>query len=125
MLINIYAMAAAYSGEPDGSVSLPWDTETTRFRNDVWRRWQDLDPVNMVATHTEALRSIRAIWLDAGRKDDYYLDLGAEAISAQLNELGIEHKFELFEGFHAGVQHRYPLALRFLASRLTEEVKRE
>jgi hypothetical protein len=55
----------------------------------------------------------------------YYLDLGAEAISAQPNELGIEHKFELFEGFHAGVQHRYPLALRFLAARLTEEVKRE
>ena len=123
VLINIYAMAACYSGEADGSVSLPWDTDTTKFRDDVWRRWQKLDPVNMVPTYAGALRSMRAIWLDSGRQDDYYLDLGAQAISAQLTALGIEHNFELFEGFHAGVEHRYPLALRFLAARLSEDPK--
>ncbi len=121
VLINIYAMAAAYSGEPDGSVSMPFDLQTTAFRDDVWRRWQALDPVRMVATRLDALRSLRAIWLDAGRQDDYYLDLGAQAISAQLTAEGINHRFELFEGFHAGVEHRYPLAFRFLAEQLGGE----
>lgn len=121
VLINIYAMAAAYSGEADGTVSLPFDERTMQFRDDVWRRWQALDPVRMVATKLDELRSLNAIWLDAGRRDDYYLDLGAQAISAQLAESKIEHSFELFEGFHAGVQHRYPLGLRFLAERLGGE----
>jgi len=121
VLINIYAMAAAYSGEEDGTVSLPFDERTMQFRDDVWRRWQALDPVRMVATKLDELRSLNAIWLDAGRRDDYYLDLGAQAISARLAESKIEHSFELFEGFHAGVQHRYPLGLRFLAERLGGE----
>jgi hypothetical protein len=120
VLINIYAMAAAYSAEEDGSVSLPFDERTLRFRDDVWRRWQAWDPVRMVATKLDVLRSLRAIWIDAGRRDDYYLDLGAQAISDQLTDAAIEHQFELFEGFHAGVQHRYPLGFRYLASRLTD-----
>jgi hypothetical protein len=114
-------MAAAYSGEPDGSVSMPFDLQTTAFRDDVWHRWQELDPVRMVAKRMDALRSLRAIWIDCGRQDDYYLDLGAQAISAQLTAQRIDHRFELFEGFHAGVQHRYPLGMRFLAERLSGE----
>lgn len=119
VLINIYAMAAAYSPEPDGSVSLPFDEQTFRFRDEVWKRWQAHDPVRMVADKLDVLRSLKAIWLDAGNRDDYYLDLGAQAISTQLTEAGIKHHFELFDGFHAGVQHRYPLGLRFLADRLS------
>lgn len=123
VLVNIYAMAACYSGEEDGSVSLPWDLNTTAFRDDVWRRWLDLDPVRMVAGHVDALRSMRGIWIDAGLHDDYYLDLGADAIAKQLVDLGIDHQFELFEGVHAGVQHRYPLAMRYLAERLSAPVR--
>jgi S-formylglutathione hydrolase FrmB len=119
VLINIYAMAAAYSAEDDGSVSLPFDPRTLGFRDDVWRRWQALDPVRMVGSKLNALRSLRGIWIDAGRRDDYYLDLGAQSISAQLADAGIEHRFELFDGFHAGVQHRYPLGFRYLAARMT------
>ncbi|HZP72316.1 MAG TPA: alpha/beta hydrolase-fold protein [Gaiellaceae bacterium] len=118
VLINIYAMAAAYSPQDDGSVALPFDEGTLQFRDDVWRRWQELDPVRMVATKLDVLRSLRCIWIDAGRRDDYYLDLGAQSISSQLDDAGIAHHFELFEGFHAGVQHRYPLGFRYLADRL-------
>jgi hypothetical protein len=61
---------------------------------------------------------MRAIWIDAGTRDDYFLDLGARAFSAQLTEIGANHNFELFDAPHAGVSFRYPLALRFLAERL-------
>ena len=118
LLINIYAMAACYSAEPDGTVLLPWDVSTLAFRPDVWARWQALDPVRMAPVHADALRSMRAIWIDAGTRDDYFLDLGARAFSAQLTEIGANYNFELFDAPHAGVSFRYPLALRFLAERL-------
>jgi hypothetical protein len=118
-LLNTWAMAACYSAEPDGTVTLPFDPATGRLRDEVWQRWLALDPVRMAAGHADALRSLRGVYLDAGRKDDFWLDLGAAAFSAELDALGVEHVFELFDGTHAGIEYRYPKALAFLAERLT------
>jgi S-formylglutathione hydrolase FrmB len=118
-LLNVWAMAACYSAEPDGTVTLPFDPATGRLRDEVWRRWLALDPVRMAAGHADALRSLRGVYLDAGRKDDYWLDLGAAAFSAELDALGVEHVFELFDDTHSGIEYRYPRALAFLAERLT------
>jgi putative esterase len=118
-LLNTWAMAACYSAEPDGTVTLPFDPATGRFRDQVWQRWLALDPVRMAAGHADALRSLRGVYLDAGRKDDFWLDLGAAAFSAELDALGVEHVFELFDATHLGIEYRYPKALAFLAERLT------
>jgi hypothetical protein len=123
-LLNVWAMAACYSAEPDGTVTLPFDPATGRLRDEVWRRWLALDPVRMAAGHAEALRSLRGVYLDAGRKDEYWLDLGAAAFSAELDALGVEHVFELFDDTHSGIEYRYPKALAFLAERLTSPVSR-
>ena len=62
---------------------------------------------------------MRAIYIDAGTRDDVYLDLGAEAFRRALAELGITDVFfELFDGGHGGIEYRYPLALKYLAERL-------
>jgi S-formylglutathione hydrolase FrmB len=118
-LLDAWAMAACYSAEPDGTVTLPFDPATGRLRDEVWRRWLALDPVRMAAGHAEALRSLRGIYLDAGRKDEYWLDLGAAAFSAELDALGVEHVLELFDATHSGIEYRYPRALAFLAELLT------
>jgi hypothetical protein len=118
-LLDAWAMAACYSAEPDGTVTLPFDPATGRLRDEVWRRWLALDPVRMAAGHAEALRSLRGIYLDAGRKDEYCLDLGAAAFSAELDALGVEHVLELFDATHSGIEYRYPKALAFLAELLT------
>ena len=118
-LLDAWAMAACYSAEPDGTVTLPFDPATGRLHDEVWQRWLALDPVRMAAGHADALRSMRGIYLDAGRRDEYWLDLGAAAFSAELRALGIEHVFELFDGTHAAIEYRYPRALAFLAERLT------
>ena len=34
--------------------------------DDVWQRWLDKDPVRMIPTHADELRSMRAIWVDGG-----------------------------------------------------------
>jgi Putative esterase len=117
-LLNIWAMAACYSAEPDGTVTLPFDPATGRLRDDVWARWLALDPVRMAAGHADQLRSLRGIWLDAGRRDQYWLDLGATAFSAELDALDIEHVFELFDATHSAIEYRYPLGVAFLAQRL-------
>ena len=49
-----------------------------------------------------------AIYLDAGRGDEYFLDLGAQAFSDELDTLGVEHTLELFDGRHGGIGYRYP-----------------
>jgi putative esterase len=118
ILLGIWAMAACYSAEPDGTVTLPFDPATGRLRDEVWARWLALDPVRMAAGHADQLRSLRGIYLDAGRRDQYWLDLGATAFSAELDALGIEHVFELFDATHSGIEYRYPAGLAFLAERL-------
>jgi S-formylglutathione hydrolase FrmB len=117
-LLETWAMAACYSAEPDGTVTLPFDPATGRLRDEVWARWLALDPVRMAAGHAAQLRSLRGIYLDAGRRDQFWLDLGAAAFSAELDALGIEHIFELFDATHSGIEYRYPKGLAFLAERL-------
>jgi S-formylglutathione hydrolase FrmB len=119
ILLNTYAMAACYSANEDGSVDLPFDTATGMLRDDVWQRWLAWDPVRMARRHADALRSQRAIYIDAGNKDEWFLDLGAEAFRRELEALGITDVFfELFDGKHGGIEYRYPGAIRYLAERL-------
>ena len=118
-LLNTWCMAASYSADPDGTVQLPFDPATGRMRDDVWARWLERDPVRMVASHADALRSMRAIYIDAGNKDDYFLDLGAEAFRRELEAIGVTDVFfELFDGTHSGIEYRYPSSTRYLVERL-------
>ena len=119
--LEIYGYAAAYSPDPanPGKALLPFDIATGRLIDDVWAQWLDLDPVRMARPHADALRSMRRIYLDAGREDEYFLDLGAQAFAAELEALGVEHSLELFEGKHGGLTYRYPGAIRELVRALT------
>jgi Putative esterase len=113
---SMYAYACAYTPDPDrpGHALLPFDTLTGRVIDEVWERWLALDPVRMVERHADALRSMRRIYLDAGKQDEFFLDLGAQAFSAELTRHRIEHTLELFEGKHGGISYRYPGAIREL-----------
>jgi len=118
-LVNSYAMAACYSANEDGSIDLPFDLDSGLLRDDVWQRWLAWDPVRMAPRHAEALRSMRAIYIDAGSRDEFFLDLGAEAFRRELEGLGITDVFfELFDAGHGAIEYRYPLAIRYLAERL-------
>ena len=118
-LVNEWAMASCYSANEDGSIELPFDVETGMLRDEVWQRWLAWDPVRMARRHGDALRSLRAIYIDAGKKDEYFLDLGAAAFRRELEALGITDVFfELFDARHGGIEYRYPLAIRYLAERL-------
>ncbi len=117
--LDAWAMAAAYSTDEDGTVQLPFDTATGRLIPEVWERWLEWDPVRMVPRYADALRGLKAIYVDAGNRDEPYLDLGAEAFRQALAAIGVtDVRFELFDGGHGGIEYRYPLAVRYLAERL-------
>ena len=87
----------------------------------MWERWLAWDPVRMAAQHGDALRAARGIWIDAGRNDEYFLDLGAVAFRQAVADAGVADDrvyFELFEGTHRAMNWRFPLSLAFLADRL-------
>ncbi len=119
--LEMYAYAACYSpdeSEP-GKALLPFEVDTGRIVPEVWQRWLDWDPVRMAPKHVDALKSMRLIYLDAGNKDEPYLDLGAKAFSNELTKANIDHSFELFDGGHMGIAYRYPRALKAIADALS------
>ncbi|MBA2285686.1 MAG: enterochelin esterase [Ktedonobacteraceae bacterium] len=119
LLLNDWCMAACYSADEDGTVHLPYDTVTGELIPEVWARWLARDPVRMVPAHAESLRTMRAIYIDAGNRDQFHLDLGAEAFRRALEGAGVTDVFfELFDGTHMGIEYRYPLSLKYLAQRL-------
>jgi S-formylglutathione hydrolase FrmB len=119
-LLNDWCMAACYSTDEDGTVRLPYDTATGELIPEVWDRWLAWDPVRMARRpeHKETLRNMTAIYIDSGKRDEFYLDLGAEAFRRACEEAGAEVYFELFDATHMSIEYRYPKSLRYLAERL-------
>jgi S-formylglutathione hydrolase FrmB len=120
-LIMLLGVSACFSAQPDGTVELPFDPGTGVLRPQLWQRWLDWDPVRMVPRYAAQLRSLRAIWIDAGTRDDWFLDIGAQAFRAALREAGVSDElihFELFDATHMGIDYRYPLSLAWLCQRI-------
>ncbi|HEV7933540.1 MAG TPA: alpha/beta hydrolase-fold protein [Actinomadura sp.] len=121
VLLSLLGVAACFSAREDGTPELPFDPRTGMLRPDVWRRWLDWDPVRMVPRHAEALRSQRAIWIDGGTRDEWFLDIGADAFRQALEDIGVSGdvvRFELFEAGHGAIDYRYPLSLAWLCRRI-------
>jgi hypothetical protein len=122
-LLGLLGVAACFSAHEDGTVDLPFDPVTGVIRPAVWQRWLDWDPVRMVPGHAEALRGLRGIWIDAGTRDEYHLDLGAGAFRVALRDIGVSDElvhFELFDAGHMGIDYRYPMSLAWLCGRMTK-----
>jgi S-formylglutathione hydrolase FrmB len=115
--LETYGYAACYSPDPaqPGKALLPFEIDTGRTIDDVWQQWLDWDPVRLAPQHADALRSMKRIYLDAGKQDEYYLDLGATAFAKEVERAGATCTLELFDGAHGGLTYRYPGAIRELA----------
>ncbi len=115
-IISTYAYATAYTPDPErpGEALLPFELGTGRLIPELWDRWLAWDPVRMASAHADALRGLRRVYLDAGRGDEYFLDLGAQAFAAELERIGADYTLELFDGGHGGLSYRYPGAIREL-----------
>ena len=120
-LLNDWCMAACYSADADGTVRLPFDPDTARADprglGALARLGPGADGARATPTRCAACA---AIYIDAGKRDEWYLDLGAEAFRRALADIGVTDVFfELFDATHMGIEYRYPLSLRYLAERLS------
>ncbi|MCW6006208.1 enterochelin esterase [Micromonospora sp. CPCC 205371] len=123
-LLILLGCSACFSARPDGTPELPFDQKSGALVPEVWQRWLDWDPVRMVDRYAEALRSVRSIWIDAGTRDEWFLDLGAQEFRSRLDRIGVPEDrvhFELFDAGHGGIDYRYPMSLAWLAKRMAHE----
>ncbi len=119
-LLMVYGVSAAFSADEDGTVRLPFEVESGRLIPELWERWLAWDPVRMIPRYADALRGLKAIYLDGGTRDEWYLDLGAVAVRDELASIGVtDVALEIFDATHMGIDYRYPTGLRYLAERLS------
>ncbi len=116
-------LAASYSPEPDAPMGfeLPFDLRTARLDERVWRRWLEFDPVSRVESHAETLEAMRGLWIDAGNRDQYFIQYGTRELHDRLREAGVDHHFEEFDGTHSGIDFRYDDSLPWLLGCLRNE----
>ena len=122
--LNVLAMAAAYSPNPATGplgIDLPCDLATGAFREDVWKRWRAHDPLELLERHADALRSLRLLFLDCGKRDEFHLHLGGRVLAHRLRQLGIAHTHEEFDDGHMNVAYRFDVSLPRLARALGAE----
>jgi S-formylglutathione hydrolase FrmB len=121
LLVGFIGVAAAFSANEDGTVDLPFNPRTGVIDPPVWQRWLDWDPVRMAGAYADALRSVHSMWIDAGTRDDYFLDVGAEAFRDELRSIGVADdviRYELFDATHMAIDYRYPMSLTWLCQRM-------
>jgi enterochelin esterase family protein len=113
--LNTIGMSACYS--PNGTgYDLPFDMETGEMRKDVWLRWLEHDPVRLVEKYVENLRSLRLLYIDAGTRDEYSLDIGARVLAKRLRDHNIQHIHEEFDDGHMGISYRYDRSLELISN---------
>ena len=115
--VNFIGMAACYS--PNGAgFDLPFDLETGEMRHDVFDRWLEHDPVRLVERHVDDLKSLRLLFIDAGTRDEFALDLGARILAKRLRENGIPHIHEEFDDGHFNISYRQDRSLELISKHL-------
>lgn len=118
-LMNV-AMAATYDPYPKAPLGfrIPANLETGEWIEANWRRWLEHDPIHLVEKHKRALRSLRAIYIDCGWRDQFNIHYGCRILSRRLTEAGIEHRYEEFDDNHSDVDYRMDVSLPFLSKAL-------
>jgi len=123
----ILAMAASYDPDPGHpeQIRLPFDLHTCELDPERWEKWLAFDPLNLVASHADALRALKGLFIDVGRYDQYNIQYGTRALVKRLEDLNVDCQFEEFDGNHSGIDWRLDVSLPFLAKALQPEVSRE
>lgn len=119
--LNVLAMAASYDPDPAEflGMRLPVTFDTCEVIPDRWANWMRHDPVVAVETLGDNLRTLKALYIDCGERDQFNLLYGARRFVRQLNQRGIAHRYEEFPDNHSGVDYRMDESLPFLVRALT------
>ena len=112
-VLNTAAMASCYAPNPQApcGFDLPFDEQTGEWRPDVWARWKEWDPIDLVGRYRDALAGLRLLYLDCGTRDEFNLQFGARTFCARLDRKGIRYRYEEFDDGHMNIPYRYDVSL--------------
>ncbi len=118
--LNLIAMSACYSPNPHSphGFDLLFDPYTGAIQTETWGRWLSADPVRVATQYIDALKSLRALYFDCGTRDEYNLFLGARMLHTILENQGVPHSYEEFDGGHYNLNWRYEHSLPMLTTAL-------
>lgn len=115
--LNIIGMSACYS--PNGSsFDLPFDLETGEIREDIWQKWLTHDPVRLVEKYAENLKSLKLLFIDAGTRDEFNLDIGAKVFCERLKKHNIPYIQDEFNDGHFNISYRYNRSLELISENM-------
>ena len=125
--LSILCCAAAWSPRPSGPYAhgqgfdLPFETRTGTLVPEVWARWLAADPLARLddPRAADALRKLRLLFIDAGRSDEYALQLGARQLVDAMKARAIPCTHEEFAGGHRNTAHRYDRSLALLSQAIS------
>ena len=125
--MSVVCCAAAWSPKlkgpyaPADGIELPFTLRTGALREEVWARWIAADPLTLVGDPrcADALSKLSLLFIDAGVRDEYALQLGARQLSDRLTKAGIAHVHEEFPGGHRNTTHRYERSLALMTGALS------
>jgi len=125
--LNTIGMSACYSPNPDSPLGfdLPFDLKTGEIRWDVWERWLEHDPVRLVEKTAENLKSLKLLYIDAGTRDEFFLDLGAKILCEKLKQFGVPFIHEEFDDGHMNIGYRQTRSLELISQNFGNEKLRE
>ncbi|MBI5958377.1 MAG: esterase [Chloroflexi bacterium] len=114
-LVMTVCWAAAFGDNPQAPnrFDLPIDPHSGALNEDVWARWLLHDPLRKLEMprYIEAMRQMKAIYIDAGQFDEYQLQVGARMLHHRLSTLGVHHQFEEYPDGHRDTHYRYEESL--------------
>ncbi|RKY16632.1 MAG: esterase [Planctomycetota bacterium] len=121
LAMNVLAMAAVYSPDPDEplGLALPFEQRSGRLRENVWERWLEHDPVELASTHGGDLADYLLVFVDAGLRDEYHLQYGARQLVDVLRDKGVDVHHEEFDDGHMGVSYRYERSIPLMTQALS------
>jgi len=121
-VLNMLGMAACYSPNPATQpfgIDTPIDLATGRWREDIWQRWLEHDPILLLERFHEAMRSLRLVYMDCGTRDEWNLHLGARLFVERLGQFRIAHEYLEYDDGHMNVSYRYDVSLPKLGRALS------
>ncbi|MDE3115729.1 MAG: enterochelin esterase [Pseudomonadota bacterium] len=121
-VLMMLAQAASFDPDPAEpyGVRLPVTPDTCEVIAERWGNWLAWDPLTMVETRAEGLKTLKLLYLDCGNVDQYNLVYGARRMHRTLMRLGVPHTYEEFSDNHSSVDYRMDTSLPLLAEALSD-----
>jgi enterochelin esterase-like enzyme len=117
-VLDLLAMCACFSPNPKAKLGfdIPVDLHTGALLPEVWARWLAFDPIEIVAQHAKVLRSLKLLYFDCAKGDEYNLLYGTRLLTQKLADLKIPFTFEEYVGGHRNMKHRYDVSFAAISA---------